>query len=149
MTRLTGRHVAAMFTGGFGIIIAVNLLLATKAVSTFPGLEVPNSYVASQSFDTRRNAQNALGWTSHVDYRDGSVLVAVLNQDGNPAPIRDLTAHIGRPTEARDDVALALDRKGRVAVDLAQGMWRLDLAGHADDGTAYQRAITLKVDASW
>ncbi|WP_378942803.1 FixH family protein [Paracoccus sp. R86501] len=149
MTELTGRHVAAMFVGGFSIIIAVNLLLATKAVSTFPGLEVPNSYVASQSFDARRDAQNALGWTSRVNYRDGLLAIVVLDLDGNPAPIRDLTAHIGRPTEARDDIALALDAKGRVAVDLAQGMWRLDLAGHADDGTPYQRAIPLKVDPSW
>lgn len=149
MTRLTGRHVAAMFTGGFGIIIAVNLLLATKAVSTFPGLEVPNSYVASQSFDARRKAQTALGWTSRVDYRDGSLTIAVLDRDGRPAPIRGLTAHIGRPTEARDDMALTLDARGQVALELAPGMWRLDLAGHADDGTLYQRAIPLEVDPSW
>ena len=55
MTReITGRHVAAMFGAGFGVIIAVNVLLATKAVSTFPGLEVKNSYVASQTFDADR-----------------------------------------------------------------------------------------------
>jgi nitrogen fixation protein FixH len=149
MTELTGRHVAAMFVGGFSIIIAVNLLLATKAVSTFPGLEVPNSYVASQSFDVRRNAQNALGWTSDITYDDGVLVVQMRDRDGNAAPIRNLTAHIGRPTEARDDIALDLDASGRVAVDLARGMWRLDLEGTADDGTLYQRAIPLKVDPSW
>ena len=57
MTELRGRHVGAMFVAGFGIIIAVNILLAVKAVGTFPGLEVANSYVASQSFDARRKAQ--------------------------------------------------------------------------------------------
>lgn len=149
MTELTGRHVAAMFVGGFSIIIGVNLLLATKAVSTFPGLEVPNSYVASQSFDARRNAQNALGWASDIDYRNGVLVVDILDRNGRPAPIHNLTVHVGRPTEARDDLALELDGTGRVAVDLARGMWRVDLAGTADDGTLYQRAISLKVDPSW
>jgi hypothetical protein len=45
------------------VIISVNLLLAFKAVSTFPGLEVKNSYVASQGFNDRKAAQEALGWT--------------------------------------------------------------------------------------
>ena len=44
------------------MIIAVNLTLAFKAVTTFPGLEVKNSYVASQNFDADRAAQQALGW---------------------------------------------------------------------------------------
>lgn len=64
MTReLTGRHVLAITLGAFGVIIAVNLLMAFKAVSTFPGLETPNSYVASQVFDAERVAQESLGWT--------------------------------------------------------------------------------------
>ena len=46
----------------FGVIIGVNVVMATKAIGTFPGLEVKNSYVASQSFDKRRDAQEALGW---------------------------------------------------------------------------------------
>lgn len=149
MTELRGRHVGAMFVAGFGIIIAVNILLAVKAVGTFPGLEVANSYVASQSFDARRKAQQALGWTALTQYRGGVLQLRVLDRDGTPAPIRDLTAHVGRPTEARDDVALALDAKGRAAVDLARGLWRLDVTGRADDGTAYQRAISLRVDPSW
>ncbi|MFN7052645.1 MAG: FixH family protein, partial [Gemmobacter sp.] len=62
MGQITGRQVFAFTAGAFGIIIAVNVLMAYKAVSTFPGLEVKNSYVASQNFDTERRAQEALGW---------------------------------------------------------------------------------------
>jgi nitrogen fixation protein FixH len=60
---LTGPKVFAMFAIGFGIIITVNLTLAFQAVATFPGLETRNSYVASQSFDRDKRAQDALGWT--------------------------------------------------------------------------------------
>jgi len=65
--QLTGRHVLMIFVGAFTVIIGVNIALAYNAVRTFPGLEVKNSYVASQEFNTRRAAQVALGWT--VDLR--------------------------------------------------------------------------------
>ncbi len=52
---------AACHRSAFAVIIAVNLVLAFKAVRTFPGLEVENSYVASQTFDAERTAQEALG----------------------------------------------------------------------------------------
>ena len=53
----TGKHAAAVFIGAFSVIIAVNIALAVSAVSTFPGLEAKNSYVASQQFNVRRSAQ--------------------------------------------------------------------------------------------
>ncbi|MCW1949884.1 MAG: FixH family protein, partial [Octadecabacter sp.] len=56
MTEIKGWHVLAGFGAAFGIIIAVNLTLAYKAVQTFPGLEVKNSYVAGQVFDENRIA---------------------------------------------------------------------------------------------
>ena len=54
---LTGRHVLAITLAAFGVVIGVNLLLAVKAVGTFPGVEVSNSYVASQVFDRERSTQ--------------------------------------------------------------------------------------------
>ncbi|WP_370272721.1 FixH family protein, partial [Pseudooceanicola nitratireducens] len=66
--RLKGWHVLAGFTAAFGIIITVNLVMATQAIRTFPGLEVKNSYVASQEFDDRRAEQQALGWTIFADW---------------------------------------------------------------------------------
>jgi len=60
MGELTGKHVLGITVGAFSIIIAVNVLMAFKAVSTFPGLEVANSYVASQTWDADMAAQKAL-----------------------------------------------------------------------------------------
>ena len=45
---LTGKHVLFMVLAFFGVIIAVNFTMAYQAVSTFPGLEVRNGYVASR-----------------------------------------------------------------------------------------------------
>lgn len=144
MNELKGRHVTTMFVTGFSIIITVNLALATNAVRTFPGLEVANSYIASQSFDARRAAQEALGWRIEAGYSDGILNVAILDREGAPAPIEEISAHIGRPTEARDDIHLDLTR-GAVPLDLAPGLWRLDLEGHARDGTLFQKAVEIRV----
>ncbi len=57
---ITGFKVLMFAVAAFGTIIAVNVFMAYKAVSTFPGLEVANSYVASQTFDADRAAQEAL-----------------------------------------------------------------------------------------
>ena len=70
---LTGRKVFLMFAAAFSVIIGVNLILAYKAVTTFPGLEVKNSYVASQSFDAERAAQLALGWDIGAEVTDGVI----------------------------------------------------------------------------
>ncbi|QFU08806.1 FixH [Rhodobacteraceae bacterium THAF1] len=144
MTELTGRRVAAIFVGGFGIIISVNLALAFNAVRSFPGLEVANSYVASQSFQDRRDAQEALGWRVDASYDGEQVHVAVLDASGDHAPAENLSVHIARPTEARDDQDLTLT-DGSARLDLARGTWRLDIAATAPDGTAFAQAITLRV----
>lgn len=145
MTELTGRHVAAIFVTGFGIIIAVNLALAVNAVSTFPGLEVPNSYVASQEFDSRRAAQEALGWEVAADYRDGRLVLALTDSAGRPAEVDRLELHVGRPTEARDDRPVMLGPDGSTRLDLAPGLWRLDIAAVARDGTEFDYRVVIEV----
>jgi len=90
MSELTGRHVFFITTGAFAVIIGVNGLLAVKAVSTFPGLVVENSYVASQDFDARKAAQVALGWLMQPGYADGRIRLAFKDRDGMPVTVNGL-----------------------------------------------------------
>ncbi len=65
----TGRDMAIVMVAGFGIIIAVNLLMATFAVRGFGGVVVENSYVASQKFNGwlgEAERQRAMGWSAEV-----------------------------------------------------------------------------------
>ena len=102
MTEIKGIHVLGMFVLGFSIIIAVNLTLAFNAVRTFPGLEVKNSYVASQSFDADRSAQTALGWEVSA-WLDGETLVLQVLEDGQPIAPQIDNAVFGRATSVADD----------------------------------------------
>jgi nitrogen fixation protein FixH len=142
--QLTGRTVFAMFALGFGIIIAVNMLLAVKAVDTFPGLEVANSYVASQSFDARRRAQEALGWTITAEHKAGRLVVDLRDADGHPIRPGDLSLTLGRPTEEADDLEVALQPDGSMALELRPGLWRLDVLATAPDGTEFRKQMILR-----
>ena len=52
MTRnFSGKHMAIILVSFFGVVIVVNLVMARLAVSTFGGVVVENSYVASQEFN--------------------------------------------------------------------------------------------------
>lgn len=149
MTReITGWHVTAMFAATFGVIIAVNLTLAFQAVRTFPGLEVKNSYVASQSFDADRASQEALGWTGALEARAGQVMLT-LDAEGAPAPARIVDARLGRTTHTAADRQLQFEvtREGWVAnaPDLEAGAWSLWLLAEAPDGTAFRHRFALWV----
>jgi nitrogen fixation protein FixH len=63
--RFTGWHMATILIAFFGVVIAVNLVMARFAVSTFGGTVVDNSYVASQNYNrwlAASEQQTRLGW---------------------------------------------------------------------------------------
>lgn len=148
MAEITGRKVFFITSGAFAVIIAVNVLMAYKAVSTFPGLEVDNSYVASQTFNADRAAQEALGWSLATDYDAGRLRLTFTGADGQPAEVRDLSVLVGRTTEAKDDTRPAFVREGGAfvaPVTLAQGRWMMQVEAVAADGTPFRQRIDLYV----
>lgn len=148
---LTGWHVFGMFSGCFGIIIGVNLFMAFKAVSTFPGLEVSSSYADSQTFDVRRHAQEALGWEASVSTTNptsgATLTLTLVDATGRPVYPAELDALLTRPTTRADDQLLVLTRgpNGTLTapVDLDVGRWRLRLTGTSRGGTDYRHNITF------
>jgi len=148
MAELTGRHVFVITVSAFAVIIGVNALLAYKAVSTFPGLEVDNSYVASQDFDARKAAQVALGWTMTPAYDQGRMTLAFLGADGRPVAVRDLRVLVGRTTEAKDDSFPVFAQDGDVYaadVPLGQGKWMIKVTATSADGTLFEQRSELFV----
>lgn len=146
--KLTGKHVLMIFVGAFGVIISVNLVMAYSAVKTFPGLEVKNSYVASQTFNERKAAQEALGWNVDAHHRDGRLVLAITNQFGDPVEVGTLDATVGRATHIADDVRpdFRFDGTAYVAeVPLGDGNWNIRMDARAADGTAFtQRVVLIK-----
>ncbi|MEX5727722.1 nitrogen fixation protein FixH [Rhodovulum iodosum] len=146
--KLTGRHVLIITVTAFAVVIGVNLTLAFQAVSTFPGLEVDNSYVASQKFDAARNAQEALGWQVAPRYEDGVLRITFTDMAGRAVDVARLDATVGRATNVQQDQAP--DFSGYAGdfsapVDLAPGYWNIRLEAEAPDGTLFRQRLELYV----
>ena len=148
MGEITGRKVLIIAVCFFGVIMAVNFTMAFQAVRTFPGVEVENSYVASQSFDDRRAAQEALGWDVAAEYRRGQLFVIFTGRDGATPAVADLTALVGRTTTTEHDVRPDFRQAGgtfSAPVSLAPGLWRVRLEARASDGTPFQQWLSLDI----
>lgn len=133
----TGKHMAAVFVGGFAIVIAVNLLMASVAVGSFHGTIVDNSYVASQKYNgwlKQAAASKSLGWQAVPHRRtDGRVVIEAL---GVPAGAR-IIGRAEHPLGARADTPLTfapLDKGRWVSHQtLGDGRWQVRLAIRAGD----------------
>ncbi|MCE6950535.1 FixH family protein [Cereibacter sphaeroides] len=150
MAELTGRKVLAITVGAFAVIIAVNVVMAVKAVSTFPGLEVENSYVASQTFDAERTAQQALGWRLEADYDPEAqeLILRFADAEGRPAAVQTLDVLVGRTTESREDRRPDFVlRSGafRAPVALGHGKWMLQIEATSAAGTPFRQRLDLFV----
>jgi nitrogen fixation protein FixH len=90
--RFTGWHMASILIAFFGIVIAVNLVMARFAIGTFGGTVVDNSYVASQNYNrwlADAEKQSRLGWSTKLSL-DGSRRVLV-EATSKGQPITGLT----------------------------------------------------------
>lgn len=145
---LTGGKVLAITVSAFAIIIGVNLVMAWKAIGTFPGLEVKNSYVASQVFDAERSAQNALGWSLAAEYTGRELVLTFRDRAGMPAQVDKVQALVGRPTMAQDDLNPEFRYVGGQFVapaTLAPGKWMALVEAFAPDGTRFHQRLDLYV----
>ena len=149
MGEITGRKVFLFTSGAFAVIIAVNVIMAWQAVSTFPGLEVKNSYVASQEFEAARDAQDALGWTLTPEYvPETGVILAFTDAKGLPAQVAGLEVLVGRPTSAAEDQRPEFVREAGKFVGrttLSPGKWMLHVQARAADGTLFRQRLDLVV----
>ncbi|MGC4252017.1 MAG: FixH family protein [Sphingobium sp.] len=131
--RFTGRHMAAILIAFFGVVIAVNMLMATMAVRSFGGTVVDNSYVASQKFNgwlEQAREQDRLGWKDDVTLTKGRNIRLALS-DTVASPIRGATVSTiaQHPLGRAPDVALAFHENAEGVYlsgrPLPAGRWQL------------------------
>lgn len=126
----TGRHMAMLAIGFFGVVISVNIGMAVVSQVSWTGLVVDNSYVESQEFETKRLAhldQVAAGWASALTVSDGILRLVIADAAGKPVDLGTVTALVNRPVGGHDDQQLTLTRAAdgsyTAPVTLADGVW--------------------------
>jgi len=128
----TGRDMAKVLVIGFGIVFAVNFLMANLATSGFGGVVVENSYVASQKFNRwldEAERSKALGWQADVARSDDGRLT--VEASGVPAGAA-ITAQLRRPIGKNETAAITFagDENGnyRSNQPVSEGRWIVRLA---------------------
>ena len=126
----TGRHMWILALSFFGVIIAVNVLMATLAMRSWTGLVVDNSYVASQQFEEKRlahKAQQAAGWQAVLTYLPGVARLVIVDGARGPIDLGDVSIKLNRPVGGHDDQIASLRHKPdgsyEAAIDLPAGVW--------------------------
>ncbi|MEM8811147.1 MAG: FixH family protein [Pseudomonadota bacterium] len=140
--QFTGRHMLLVMLGFFGVIIAVNLTMATIARQSWTGLVVKNSYVASQKYNEHLAAarsQKALGWKGAIGYRGAALEFTLFDQAGNPVLLDNPSVSFGRPAFEAEDRTVDLTYLGdglyRLQSDLASGLWQVVVEGNHSKGS--------------
>lgn len=110
--QFTGRHMAMILIAFFGVVIAVNVAMARLASSTFGGVVVENTYVASQEFNRwldEAKHENALGWSATVRRAANDTISVHLT--GGPADTM-LSAEARHPLGQAPDRSLTFTSQG-------------------------------------
>lgn len=146
---LTGRHVLAIAVSAFGIIIAVNLVMAWNAIGSFPGVETKSSYIASQHFDRDRAAQQGLGWQADLAIEGDRAVLRLTDAHGAAVAPEMLRLQLRRPTHQRDDQQpeLSPEAPGRwsAPLALAPGNWNADVMAEDDAGVVFRQRLYLNI----
>lgn len=146
--QFTGKHALAVFVAAFGVIISVNLLLAYNAVKTFPGLEVKNSYVASQEFNKRLQEHQTLGWAIRAEVSGGLLILYITDKTGAPVEVAELQAVVGRATHVKDDFSPEFTFDGQAYATpavLGKGNWNIRLIAKDSAGAEFVQRVPLYV----
>lgn len=147
----TGRHMLILMVAFFGVIIAVNMLLMTMALTTDNGLVVKNSYVASQDFNRKladARAQATLNWTVEIAHANAVTTLTYRDADGQPLSGLHVRARVGRPVTDRDDrqVTLSEGAAGRYTFAglMPSGFWDIDAIALDAGGRQFRQIFRLK-----
>jgi nitrogen fixation protein FixH len=137
----TGWHMTGLLVAMFGIVIAVNFVMAGYAIGTFSGTVVDNSYVASQRFNgwlAEARAQRRLAWVVDATVQPGRIVVVTARAPQGPIADGMVTVRATHPLGRlpQQDLTFRQDGAGRFVAThaLPAGRWMLHIdvraAGH-------------------
>ncbi|HLV06832.1 MAG TPA: FixH family protein [Croceibacterium sp.] len=145
--RFTGRHATAIIASFFGVVIVVNLIMASFATSTFGGIVVENTYVASQEFNgwlEQAEEQKALGWDAVTTWRPDNRLAVRLTGVPAGAEVKATARHpVGRAPDQQLTFSAIADDRFLSHAPLGDGRWYLRLEVNAA-GKTWRRQEELR-----
>lgn len=150
----TGKHMLFSMVAFFGVIITVNLVMARFAITTWTGLVVPNTYVASQQFNAKAaqsRAIAALGYQIELIPGVDGLSIAFTDSAGKTAQADHMTATLRRPVGTQQDREMVLMQQSdgvyHADGELAEGQWIATVIATRNGDILYKRAQRFEVKA--
>ncbi|MBB5576555.1 MULTISPECIES: FixH family protein [Rhizobium] len=146
----TGRHMLLTTVAFFGVIITVNVTMAWLASSTWSGLVVNDTYLASQEFNKNAAAMKAMtasGIAGSLSIKGREIHYDIRNNNGSPAAVDDVTANFKRPVGDHEDFAVALKKlsEGHFLADhdVATGDWIVEIVAKRGETLVMHQAVRI------
>ncbi|CCM78983.1 FixH family protein [Rhizobium mesoamericanum] len=146
----TGRHMLVAMISFFGVVIGVNVTMAWYASSSWSGLVVENTYVASQEFNAKAAAMKALaasGVAGTLSIRGNEIDYAIRNKDGLPADVDDVTLSFRRPVGDHEDFQVPLSKVAsghfKVRHEVRKGDWIVEIVSRKAGAVVMHEARRL------
>lgn len=147
---LTGRHMLVMFVAFFGVVFAVNMLMATVAIRSWTGLVVENSYVASQQFNNdvaelKKSAELSITHRLHIER--GKLLLSLQDADGKPVDAENVQIQFERPFGMTREQNLVATRTApgqyEASANMVAGIWNGQLSAQLSGDKLWRQPFRL------
>ncbi|SIQ94233.1 Nitrogen fixation protein FixH [Rhizobium sp. RU33A] len=148
----TGWHMLAIMLAFFGTIITVNFTMAYLATSTWSGLVVKNTYVASQQFNGKTAAIRemlATGIAGDLSVDAKGMRYRLTLPENTPVVADSVAAHFKRPVGTAQDFELQLTPAGDglylAELDVLAGSWIVEIQAIKDGKMIMHEAKRITV----
>ncbi|MBW8285671.1 MAG: FixH family protein [Rhizobium sp.] len=148
----TGWHMLGAMLLFFGTIITVNFTMAYLATSTWSGLVVKNTYIASQEFNGKAAGIRAMlstGIKGTLEVRQDGIRYGLALPGDKPVLADKVTAHFKRPVGEHQDFVTELKPAGEGLYEASHpvlpGHWIVEIIAVKDGETIMHEANRIAV----
>lgn len=141
-----------VFVGAMGVVVAVNAVMVTYALTSYSGLAVEKPYERGVHYNdvlAAQRGQDALGWRVSVNVEPGQLVLRLQDRDGQPLDRTGINARLERPVGKDKPLPLEFTAagNGRFVAPLSTpypGQWDVKAAlRHGDDQYLLVRRIQV------
>ncbi|MBU6234383.1 MAG: FixH family protein [Alphaproteobacteria bacterium] len=144
------KYIPWMIVAFFLVVAAVDSVFVTLAIKTHTGTTTGSAYEQGLAYNQTLDAlakQQALGWSSKIEYTGGTIRLTLADKAGKPLAGGKAEASVMRPVTAGYDQTLALKDVGNGIYEIPyqfplKGQWHVRVNIEVA-GEAYQANETL------
>jgi len=148
----TGKHMLMIMLTFFGVVITVNFTMAYLANSSWTGLVVENTYVASQEFNGKAEQARALAATGihgKLTLTGSTVSYQLSHPQSGPVEADEVAVIFKRPVGEHQDFNLTMTKSGDGLFtgthNLAPGQWIVDITSKFQGKLVMHEAVRAVV----